>query len=272
MFFFAKNMNKKTKGLFNLKNYAKGEKFTIGLPDDNLIIFITHGRIVLTKRDQKQIMFESNTMFFCSKTLGPYLSIAEDDSIILELSTNDVLTFNDLIFINNIITLHSPNIIELEKLYIKDILRFFLSNIVYYHNQEITSPDLLNIKGREFIYLIRTQYEAKPLAHFFSPFSLSQSEFKSRILMNYTTNCSVRELADMCFMTTKTFTRRFKSEFGITPYKWIIQQKIRNLEYALMHKNQPVEDLINEFYFPSKTKLLHFCLKHNIKIEPSKLE
>lgn len=265
-------MDKNTKGLFNLKNYAKGEKFTIGLSDDNLIIFITHGRIVLTKRDQRQIMFESNTMFFCSKTLGPYLSTAEDDSVVVELSTNDILTFNDLIFINNIISIHSPNIIELEKLYIKDILRFFLSNIAYYHNQEITSPDLLNIKGREFIYLIRTLYEAKSLAHFFSPFSLSQSEFKSKILINYTTNSSVKELADMCFMTTKTFTRRFKAEFGITPYKWIVQQKVRDLEYALKHKNQPVEELINEFYFSNKTKLLHFCLKHNIKIETAKWE
>lgn len=253
--------------LFRLQNYKKDEQFTIGIADDHTIVFILLGDILITTNQSEKIEFTSETMFFCSKTLSPYMAVAKEDTTLIQLNTEFVLPFMDSVRLNDIFAQYAPEPFELFSLRIEKFLRAFLSNVVYYGRNKISSGHLQDIKVKEFIFLLRSLYDHESLARFFSTLTLSQNKFKNSVLDNYTDNCSVGSLAAKCFMTTKTFTRKFKVEFRTTPHRWIIQQKTKSLEYTLTHLDKPIDEILESFHFSSLSELLLFCRKHNISSE-----
>ena len=76
---------------------------------------------------------------------------------------------------------------------------------------------------------------------------------------------TVMELAEQCFMTTKTFSRHFKTEFGTTPHKWLIQQKITSLNNSVIYKGVDINNILKEFGFSSVPELNKFCERYNLK-------
>ncbi|MBB4037467.1 AraC-like DNA-binding protein [Dysgonomonas hofstadii] len=247
-------------------HYLTGDKeFMMGIPGENSIVFIMKGKILIQKDDSDYMMFSTNNMFFISKAFGPYKSITKESSIYIELKSDNLLPFIDQVLLNRIVSLYAPDAIELNKLQIKKTLRYFLSGIIYYRRNKIFSKYVYDIKKKEFVFLMRTLYDKQTLAGFFSPVLLSQNHFRMDVLANYTHDSTVKSLSKKCFMTTKTFTRKFKAEFGMTPHKWIVNQKVKSLEYYLVHKTVSVDNILTEFHFSSMTEFLHFCDKYNLK-------
>lgn len=264
------DIDKNKDGLFKLHLHIKGDKFTAGVENDHSIFFILKGKIKITKQNSENKIFGSNTMFFCSKNLGPYQATILDDTLFIELSAENIFSFVDMAALNKIIFEHSPNMVELEKVYIKKLLRNFLFNIVYYKQNNISSRYIQDVKRKEFIYLLKALYSKQAIARFFSTLYIYQNEFKLSVLTNYTDDCTAKTLAEKCFMTTKTFTRRFKSEFKTTPHKWITEQKIKKLEYSLTHEIQSRQEILDKFHFSNQAELIRFCLKHNIEYNDNK--
>lgn len=253
--------------LFRLQDYKRGDEFSVGTSDDHTIVFVLLGNIQISTKKEQEIEFASETMFFCPKLLSPYKAIAKEDTTLIQLNTEFVLPSMDSVRLNDIFAQYAPEPIELFGLKIEKILRTFLTNVVYYGRNKLSSGLLQDIKVKELIFLLRSLYDQKSLACFFSTLSLSQNKLKNTVLDNYTDNCTVNSLAAKCFMTTKTFTRKFKVEFGTTPYKWIIQQKTKSLEYTLTHLNKPIDEILESFHFSSISELLQFCRKHKINTE-----
>lgn len=261
---------KRPEVLFKLQNYKKNQTFSIGVASDHTIVFVLQGSIVVTTKESTEIEFIPDSMFFCSKTLSPYEAVAKEDSKIIQLNTQFVMPFMDWVRLNEIIAKYAPEPIELAHLNIEKPLRIFLSNVVYYGRNKISSPLLQNIKVREFIFLLRMHYDYESLARFFSTLALSQNPFKINVLSNYSHDSTVNSLAEKCYMTTKTFTRKFKTEFGTTPYKWMMEQKIKSLEYTLTHQTKSIEEIVDQFFFSTVSELLQFCRKYKINTETIK--
>lgn len=250
---------------FKVHYIDNDKEFTIGIPGENSIIFIMKGKILVEKETSEHKMFNDNSMFFISKVFGPYKSITKESTIYIELKSDNLLPFIDQVLLNQILSLYAPNPVELDRLFIKKTLRYFLSGIIYYRRNRIFSKYVYDIKKKEFVFLMRTLYDKQTLATFFSPVLLSQNQFRISVLSNYTHNSTVKTMAKNCFMTTKTFTRRFKSEFGTTPHKWIVDQKVKSLEYYLVHTTVSTDDILTEFHFSNMAELLLFCDRHNLK-------
>jgi len=86
-------------------------------------------------------------------------------------------------------------------------------------------------------------------------------EFKKIVFSRYTKTCNVEQLASMCNMTTKTFTRRFKEQFNTTPYQWLMEQKNRSIKTSLV-QGVPIQEIADEFGFASTTSLISYCKKN----------
>lgn len=261
------DLDKNLEGSFKLHLFSGGSSFSLGLSNDHSIIFILKGRVKIEKNEISQKLFDKNSMFFCSRFLGPYPAIALEDLLFIELRFHNLLNFIDLVYFNKMISTYSPSPIELSKLHVKKILRNFLFNIAYYKQNNISSSYLHDVKRKEFIYLIKELYSEKALARFFSTLFICQNPFRFQVYANYTDECTAKLLAERCFMTTKTFTRKFKAEFETTPHKWIIQQKIKRLEYSLTHEIQSLQEVLDKFHFSNMTELCRFCEKHNIEVK-----
>ena len=153
--------------LFRLQTYKKDNNFLLGTTDDDTIVFVLLGDILITTKKGSKEEFTSETMFFCAKTQSPYKTLAKEDTTLIQLNTEFVLPFMDTVRFNEIFAKYAPEPIELSGLKIEKILRTFLSNVIYYGRNKISSGLLQDIKVKEFVFLLRSLYDNQSLARFF---------------------------------------------------------------------------------------------------------
>lgn len=102
-------------------------------------------------------------------------------------------------------------------------------------------------------------YSRDEIINFFCSILCNKNDFKQNVLKNYTRDSSVSDLALKCNMSLKTFTRRFKENFGETPYQWLLKQNIREIRMKLADPNIQIKDIAFEFGFASASHFSNFC-------------
>ncbi|MHC3458903.1 GlxA family transcriptional regulator [Streptomyces flavovirens] len=65
----------------------------------------------------------------------------------------------------------------------------------------------------------------------------------------------LEELAAHAAMSTRTFARRFREETGLSPGRWLIQQRLRRARHLLESSDLPVERVAHEVGFATATSL-----------------
>ncbi|MEE4024487.1 helix-turn-helix domain-containing protein [Gordonia sp. PKS22-38] len=68
---------------------------------------------------------------------------------------------------------------------------------------------------------------------------------------------TVDELADRMHMSTRTFARRFVDEVGVSPHRWLTEQRVLHARRLLETTTLPVEDVAARVGFASATLLRH---------------
>ncbi|MER6443145.1 helix-turn-helix domain-containing protein [Streptomyces sp. NPDC001185] len=66
---------------------------------------------------------------------------------------------------------------------------------------------------------------------------------------------SLAEMAAHAAMSTRTFTRRFQEETGLSPGRWLTQQRLRRARHLLESSDLPVERVAHEVGFATATSL-----------------
>jgi AraC family transcriptional regulator, transcriptional activator FtrA len=70
---------------------------------------------------------------------------------------------------------------------------------------------------------------------------------------------SVEDLAKRAVMSRRTFARRFRSETGVTPAQWLLEQRLRAAQSLLETTGHPVEQIAQESGFGNAAALrTHF--------------
>ncbi|MEU3270630.1 helix-turn-helix domain-containing protein [Saccharomonospora sp. NPDC006951] len=66
---------------------------------------------------------------------------------------------------------------------------------------------------------------------------------------------SLTELADRESMSTRTFTRRFRDEVGMSPVQWLTQQRIERARHLLERTDLPIDRIASEAGFGTAASL-----------------
>ncbi|MFC9243809.1 GlxA family transcriptional regulator [Streptomyces sp. NPDC057136] len=66
---------------------------------------------------------------------------------------------------------------------------------------------------------------------------------------------TLRELADHARMSLRTFARRFNEEVGMSPGRWLIQQRVARARHLLESTDLPVDDIAGQVGFATGTSL-----------------
>lgn len=78
-------------------------------------------------------------------------------------------------------------------------------------------------------------------------------------LANLDQPMSVEDLAERVAMSRRTFARRFRSETGLTPAQWLLEQRLRAAQSLLETTDHPVERIARECGFGNAAALrAHF--------------
>uniref|UniRef100_UPI000476ABF1 helix-turn-helix domain-containing protein n=1 Tax=Nocardiopsis lucentensis TaxID=53441 RepID=UPI000476ABF1 len=66
---------------------------------------------------------------------------------------------------------------------------------------------------------------------------------------------TLAELADHARMSLRTFVRRFNEEVGVSPGRWLIQQRVLRARHLLESTDLPVDEIAGLVGFATGTSL-----------------
>lgn len=249
---------------FTLHKVKAGTHLDLFLDKENLIIFVLKGKIKISGVGSKDVTLTSLKMYNTSKNLKPSSCIALESTIFIKLKTDALLPFTDIQYLRDIRKLREFESKELIGLPINLLLKTFLVGIIFLKRNDFSSRVVYDLKKQELLMILRKNFERPILAQFFMAAITAESEFKILVISHYTNSINVKNLAEKCFMTTKTFTNHFQDEFQTTPHKWLTETKINNLTNDILNKSYPIALILSEYGFASKSDLRKFCVRNNL--------
>ena len=141
---------------------------------------------------------------------------------------------------------------------INESLDDFFSLLLLYIEHDL-EPLMHTIKGRELFILMCSVYSKKEIAELFYPLIGYSSDFRTKVLRNYKKVSSIEDLAELFGAEKRTFTRRFKEEFGDSPYQWLLNQKAKHVRFSLVDTNQTLDEIRQEHGFKFPAHFTRFC-------------
>lgn len=99
---------------------------------------------------------------------------------------------------------------------------------------------------------------------------LKEYTFRDKVMVAFSSIKTVKELAEKCGCAVNTFELRFKEEFGLTPHKWIMEQKAKRAVTLLIHTNLSLKEIASDCGFESNSYFWDFC-RRNLKATPTQI-
>ncbi|MCD8178870.1 MAG: AraC family transcriptional regulator [Tannerellaceae bacterium] len=121
---------------------------------------------------------------------------------------------------------------------------------------------LISIKTFELFCLIKHCYSIEELGKFFAPAMQDEYKFALFILSHYSSVKTAEELAHLSNYSFSAFEKQFRKVFGMAPYRWMLQRKIRKVYREIYETSIPLKVIADEFGFSGLSQLSDFCRKH----------
>lgn len=93
----------------------------------------------------------------------------------------------------------------------------------------------------------------------FSSLTEQSSRFKEQILENYLSAKNVGELASLLGYGVTNFRAKFKEQFGVSVYRWLLNRKSQHIIYRITVYGDEFSQIIDDFGFSSPSHFNKFC-------------
>ncbi|MDR1718362.1 MAG: AraC family transcriptional regulator [Prevotella sp.] len=140
-----------------------------------------------------------------------------------------------------------------------EYLEKYLNNLLDYVHVGVKCRSFYQLKIKELFYIFRWFYPKNVLWEFFQYDLKSGNEFAASIMDTWYKYKSVGEFANAMNYTTSGFEKRFKRIFGLSPYKWMKDQKAKRIFHQIRNTNQPFKQISSDFGFSSLPSFNDFC-------------
>lgn len=96
----------------------------------------------------------------------------------------------------------------------------------------------------------------------FIPRTSKSKRFEDSVLSNYSRARNMNELAAMCkYDCVRTFTRHFKKCFGQTPYQWMLERKMEEIQSLVFNSDISITEISRMYDFKSVSHLVNAYTK-----------
>jgi AraC-like DNA-binding protein len=114
-------------------------------------------------------------------------------------------------------------------------------------------------EANRLLYLLSAYYTESERVKFFSHILTPDIKFSEFVRMNHTKYRSVADMAAAMYMTSQAFSSRFKKVFGVTPHKWTMQEKARQVYLDICRSDMPLKEIAIKHAFPLSSNFFRFC-------------
>lgn len=146
-------------------------------------------------------------------------------------------------------------------LWMREEIDSYVAGLLLIINHGLRCKLYFELKIKELFYLLRTFYTKEELAIFFGDVMSYESSFSYYIWHNYHRYLTVMEMAKGMNIALSSFEKRFKKVFGLSPYRWMNEQRAKKIFNALCTEEMPIKEMCMHFGFASKTAFNSFCKK-----------
>ena len=147
---------------------------------------------------------------------------------------------------------------------------FFVSMYAYFAGTTAPDKSLLELKFRELILnIVDNRDNVEALSYFCSLMNEPQSVSLERVMNdNYCFNLKLEQYATLSNRSLSAFKRDFQKQFHHTPGKWLLEKRLQQAHFLLIHRNKTVSEAAFETGFEN---LSHFsrCFKERFGISPT---
>ena len=142
---------------------------------------------------------------------------------------------------------------------INNIMEKYLHTLLQFIEAGAKCRAFYLIKIKELFYIFRWFYPKESLAGFFQYSLAGGNQFAAYIMDTWHKYRSVGELAEAMNYTVSGFEKRFKRVFGISPYKWMVNQKAERIFHEVRTTDLTFKQISADFGFTSLTRFNDFC-------------
>ncbi len=134
---------------------------------------------------------------------------------------------------------------HLVKLNVDDGLKLYFESVGSYIFQEKAPADqLLKLKFKELILQVLTNdSNLKLKSYFLSILQEGNRSMESIIRKNLCFNLSIEDYAKLCNRSLSAFKRDFKQEFGKSPLKWLVEERLKYAKARLISIDESIVEL-----------------------------
>jgi AraC-like DNA-binding protein len=149
-------------------------------------------------------------------------------------------------------------------------LDMFLNHLNMYFKLGMNKPLMHEIKHIELSAIFRAFYTKDEVAQTFYPMIGRYLNFRIDVLRNYRKVNHIDELAELFGLEKRTFGRQFKEEFNSSPYRWILNQKAKHIQFCLAETSRSLDEIRREYGFKFPGHFTRFC-REQFNVTPTKL-
>jgi AraC-like DNA-binding protein len=138
-------------------------------------------------------------------------------------------------------------------------MRSFVAEIIDTVNDGFLCRHFLEGEANRALYLLNAYYSEDERVKFFSHILTPDIKFSEFVRMNHMKYRTIGELSDVLCMTPQAFANRFKKVFGMTPHKWMQQEKARLIYLDICRSDMPLKEIAIKYDFPLSSNFFRFC-------------
>jgi AraC-like DNA-binding protein len=222
----CKHYRKSARTGFYFKKYHKGQDFELILKEEFAVIFLIRGELEETLSGNSTIPILMNEMCSLNRRNRYNFNVLEDSELVILFFDSPKIQCDQ--FSLQKLEPFVPHLsINVRVLPMLDPVKSFIDGMIFYLSKKMYCLHMHDLKESEWFFILRGFYTKEESAYFLEPAIENLNSFEFLVRSNLKKVNTVNELASLCNMTQKTFTRKFVKSFNSTPKQWLMQEKAR---------------------------------------------
>lgn len=202
---------------FSCHRLGKDDIYQIDNSKSSCALFVIQGRVNFDLGKSYEGEMEQRQMLYIPQNMKAQIESITSSRCILLFWDKHLNVCNKL-FLNSLLSKENDTDIKDIILPIKSPLMNVLESVNLYLDARLLCRHMHSLKQQELLLVLRGFYTKQELAAFFSASTNIGESFERFVLDNYKRTNSIKELANLCHISERSFNRKFHSCFGVSTY------------------------------------------------------
>lgn len=254
---------------FSCQQLEENEIYRIDNSKSSCTLFMIEGEAVFDLGKYKGLRILQNQMVFIPQNIGTQIkSITGSKCMLLFWDRN--VSVCDKLFLGSLSVRGEGQTSDNLILPVKKPLIEVLNSVRTYLEARLLCRHMHLLKQQELLLVLKGFYTKKELAEFFSSSTRIRRDFEKFVMENYKRVNSVKEFADLYYISERSFSRKFHSSFGESPYKWMQKKKAEQVLEMISDPELSFQEISGKLGFSSSSHFTAYC-RRMYGMSPTKL-